>query len=301
MVLADLAQNWLDELTNQRCYSDCTIAAYKNDFLNFQQFLMRHFNGDPSIQTIQDLKTSDFRAWLSFRISNDMTARSNARALSAIKSFFNYLAKNNLVDLKAINSVKRPKLSSLLPKPINENVIINFLNLERFFDKDPEWITRRDRALYTLLYCTGLRINEALNIKTKDVDSEIKIHGKGKKDRIVLLLPIALKRIEQYIAICPYDLREYFLFVGIRGKKLLASKVDNQLQKLRLLHNLPDYASAHSFRHSFATHLMQKGADLRSVQELLGHESLSSTQIYTDIDDYSLLKIYETTHPLEKS
>ena len=183
---------------------------------------------------------------------------------------------------------------------MNENQIAEFLNLEYFFENDEKWITDRDRALYTLLYCTGLRINEALNIKTKDIASEIKISGKGKKDRIIILLPIALNMIKTYISSCPYDLSDNFLFIGVRGKKLHASYVDNRLEILRYKYNLPDHATAHAFRHSFATHRVKNGADLRSVQDLLGHESLASTQIYTDVDNLSLLRIFEKSHPLEK-
>ena len=137
-------------------------------------------------------------------------------------------------------------------------------------------------------------------ILSRKIDEKIKIVGKGKKDRVILLLPITLSAIEKYISLCPHDLREGFLFVGVHGKKLHASYVDNRLEKLRLLYELPEKTSAHAFRHSFATHLIQNGADLRSVQDLLGHESLASTQIYTDLDNESLLDIYEKAHPLEK-
>nr|MCR5225336.1 tyrosine-type recombinase/integrase [Alphaproteobacteria bacterium] len=247
-----------------------------------------------------ELQISDFRAWLTHRISNGLSARSNSRALSSVKSFFNYLAKYNLVDLETIYAVRRPKLSKLLPKPIQQHVIFELLNADSFFENDPKWITDRDKAIFALLYCTGLRISEALNIKTKDINSEMQIRGKGKKDRIVILLPMVLQQIEQYILSCPYDLDDGFLFVGLKGKKLHASAIDNRLEKLRLRYKLPTHSGAHAFRHSFATHLIQNGADLRSVQDLLGHESLSSTQIYTDVDDYNLLKIYEHAHPLEK-
>ena len=298
--LQDLVKSWLDELVLQRKYSNHTVSAYTRDIENFLSFLCQHIGESASLETLQNMKISDFRSWFSSRITNGMLARSNIRALSSVKSFFNYLAKRNLIELNVINSVKRPKISSLLPKPINESVISDFLNTETFFENDPLWITNRDRALYTLLYCTGLRINEALNIKTSEVNAEIRISGKGKKDRVVLLLPISIERIKTYIKSCPHDISRGYLFVGLRGKKLHASSVDNRLEKLRFTHNLPDHATAHAFRHSFATHLIQHGADLRSVQELLGHESLSSTQIYTDIDDYNLLKIYERSHPLEK-
>jgi integrase/recombinase XerC len=269
--------------------------------MDFKNFLLNHLGENPSVESLKKLKISDFRSWFSHRINRELSPRSNVRALSAVKSFFNYLAKKELLDTKVINLVKRPKLPNLLPKPIEEESLLVFLDLDFFFDNDPDWVTCRDRALYSLLYCCGLRINEALNIKTKEVDHEIRILGKGKKDRIVMLLPLVLERINAYIFSCPHDLSDGFLFVGVKGKRLHASLVDYRLRKLRVLHNLPDHASAHAFRHSFATHLIQHGADLRSVQELLGHESLSSTQIYTDVDDYNLLKVYAKTHPLEKS
>lgn len=284
----------------QRKYSDCTTKAYITDLQNFISFIEEHVGEKISLETLSKLKVADFRAWLSHRITIGLQARSNARALSAVKSFFKYLAKYKLVALENIEAVRRPKLAKLLPKPIQKNVIMNFLDTEYFFEHDPTWVTNRDRALFTLLYCTGLRISEATNILTKDVDRDMKIRGKGKKDRIIILLPLVLERISQYIISCPYDLTNGFLFVGVKGKKLHASYVDNRLEKLRLQYNLPDHAGAHAFRHSFATHLIQNGADLRSVQELLGHESLSSTQIYTDVDDYNLLKVYEQSHPLEK-
>ncbi|MDR0677358.1 MAG: tyrosine-type recombinase/integrase [Holosporaceae bacterium] len=296
-----LIKNWIEGLRIQYNYSTHTVDAYRADVLNFKLFLQQHLAEDIDLKALQDLKVADFRSWFSNRIGSGLSPRSNVRALSSLKSFFRYLAKLNLVDLKAINSVRRPKLLKLLPKPIEEEVILRFLNSDFFFEKDPKWITARDCALFSLLYCTGLRINEALNIKTKEVNSEIRTCGKGKKDRIVIILPFVLEKINFYIATCPYDLKNNFLFIGLKGKKLQASYVDNRLRKLRFTFTgLPDHTSAHSFRHSFATHLINRGADLRSIQELLGHESLSSTQIYTNIDDYNLLKIYEKTHPLEK-
>ncbi len=297
--LQKLVRNWLDQLVIQLHYSDHTVICYRRDLLNFLNFINKHEESVVDLKILKNLKLSDFRAWFSHRVSNDLSARSNARALSSVKSFFYYIAKQNILDTNVIDLVHRSKLSKLLPKPIPENKVVQFLNQEFYFDNDPQWVTNRDRALYTLLYSTGLRISEALNIKTKDIESEIKIRGKGKKDRIVILFPITLQRIKTYINTCPYDLNYNFLFLGVRGKKLRASTVDTRLKKLQIIKDLPEHSSAHAFRHSFATHLIQKGADLRSVQELLGHESLESTQIYTDIDDYSLLKVYEKTHPME--
>lgn len=298
--LQEFIDKWLQELRVQLNYSENTIISYHRDLENFLKFLTEHRNEIPDISMLKKLQAIDFRAWFANRRNADLSARSNVRALSSVKSFFYYLAKFDLLDMKVINSIQRAKLLKLLPKPISENALMNFLNLPSYFEKDELWVTNRDRALYTLLYSTGLRINEALNIQTKDVASEIKICGKGKKERIVMLFPITLERIQTYINTCPYDLSDGFLFIGVKGKKLQAPYIDNRLQKLRLMFDLPDHTSAHAFRHSFATHLIKEGADLRSVQELLGHESLSSTQIYTDIDDYSLLEIFQKTHPIEK-
>ncbi|MDR1375853.1 MAG: tyrosine recombinase XerC [Holosporaceae bacterium] len=298
--MEEAIQNWIQELTVQKRCSKHTIASYGRDLVFFRKFLEEHLGEEISLETFRNLKISDFRSWFSSRIGAGLVARSNVRALSSIKSFFRYLARRDLVNLKIIDSVRRPKLPQLLPKPLDENALTNFLNVDFFFANDKEWVTRRDRALFSLLYGTGLRINEALNIKTREVASEMEILTKGQKERILILLPLVLERIERYIASCPHNLDDGFLFVGVKGKRLHASAVDNRLQKLRLMHNLPDHASAHSFRHSFATHLLQNGADLRSVQELLGHESLSSTQIYTGIDDGSLLRVYEKAHPLER-
>jgi len=297
--LQKLVQDWLTQLEVQLCYSEHTTVCYRRDLINFLDFLGEHEGATVNLEILRNLKLSDFRAWLSHRVNDNLSARSNARALSSVRSFFYYLAKLDLLDTKVIDSVRRSKLSKLLPRPIPEDNIMEFLNQEFYFDTDPQWVTNRDRALYTLLYSTGLRISEALNIKTKDIEPEMKIRGKGKKDRVVLLFPVTLERIKIYINTCPYNLEDSFLFVGVRGKKLNASLVDVRLKKLQILNELPEHSSAHAFRHSFATHLVQNGADLRSVQELLGHESLESTQIYTDIDDYNLLKIYERTHPLE--
>jgi len=297
--LRKLVQNWLEQLEVQLRYSEHTVICYRRDMCDFLNFLSNHESNIIDLEILKNLKLSDFRAWLSHRVNNDLSARSNARALSSVKSFFYYLAKLNLINTKIVDSVRRSKLSKLLPKPIPEDNVMKFLNQKFYFENDPQWVTNRDRALYTLLYSTGLRINEALNIKTRDIEQEMKIRGKGKKDRIVLLFPVTLERIKTYINTCPYDLKDGFLFVGVRGKRLSASSVDYRLKRLQILNDLPEHSSAHAFRHSFATHLIQKGADLRSVQELLGHESLETTQIYTDVDNYNLLKIYEKTHPLE--
>lgn len=300
--LESLLSDWLAYLSIQRKYSSNTVISYRRDVANFMHFMSQHMGQKVSLDVLNALKVGDFRSWLASRSTSGLIARSNVRALSSVRSLFNYLAEKRLANTDTINLLQRPKIPKLLPKPIEENTILDFLNAPYFFEKDLQWITNRDRALYYLLYCTGLRINEALNIKTRDVAQTIKICGKGKKERMVLLLPVVIEKIETYIRTCPYPLSdgEGFLFVGLKGRKLLAPYVDNRLEKLRMIYNLPDHASAHAFRHSFATHLIQNGADLRSVQDLLGHESLSSTQIYTDVNDYNILKVYERTHPMAK-
>lgn len=298
--LKKLTSDWLEFLAIQKKYSEHTLKSYKRDVENFIKFMNQHKGESVSLSLLNSLKVADFRAWLANRANKGLVARSNVRAVSSLKSLFIFLAEKHLIDMDTINLLRRPKIPKLLPKPIEEKTIINFLGAEYFFEKDLQWITNRDRALYYLLYCTGLRISEALNIKTRDIAPSMKIFGKGKKERIVLLLPTVIEKIRTYTITCPHNLNDGFLFVGLRGKKLLAPYVDARLEKLRLIYNLPDHVSAHAFRHSFASHLIQNGADLRSVQDLLGHESLASTQIYTDINDYNILKIYENSHPLAK-
>lgn len=297
--LNELLSNWLSELKIARKYSNHTILAYQNDISDFFCFLQNHSGGNASVATLKNAKAMDFRAWISSRVNKKISARSNARAISSLKSFMKYLARLDLVDLKAINCIKRAKLSFLLPKPIDEGFLLKFLDRAKFFDNDLEWITDRDRALYTVLYCSGMRISEVLNLKLSDIRAVIKINGKGKKDRIVVMLEIAIERVKRYVQSCPYDLADGYLFVGLRGKKLNASLVDSRLQKLSAMCDLPEHISAHSFRHSFATHMIKNGADLRSVQELLGHESLSSTQIYTALETDNMMKAYSKFHPLE--
>lgn len=297
-------KDWVLELQVERKYSINTGMAYFRDVRGFFVFLSQHHNLKVDLEVLKSLVTSDFRSWLSYRIENGMTARSNVRALSSLKSFFKYLFKHYSLDISEIKKIRRPKIADLLPKQISEDVILKFLKLDYFFEEDPKWITERDRALYMLLYCTGMRINEALNLKTNDVfmhenvKEEIQILGKGKKERIAILLPVVREQIKKYVSLCPYNLIGNFLFLGLRGKRLLASVVDDRLKVLQGLYNLPDFLSAHAFRHSFATHLLSHGADLRSIQELLGHESLSSTQIYANVDDMELLKVYKKSHPL---
>lgn len=299
--MREYVKSWLEGLAYERRFSIHTISCYERDLLDLMKFLRGHLGKDINLEVLREIRTIDFRAWLSYRINNGIQARSNARALSAVKSFFKYLTRRGLLDMKSINAVRRPKLAELLPKPLAEKSILQFLQLTRYFEKDPLWITARDRALYTLLYSTGLRINEALGLTLKDIQPEMRVRGKGKKDRMIFLLPITIEKIQEYVEVCPYELKNGPLFRGLRGGQLLACTVDIRLEQLRILYDLPDHTSAHAFRHSFATHLLHKGADLRSVQELLGHESLSSTQIYTEIDDYNLFKVYENTHPLEKT
>lgn len=290
---------WLEELAFERRYSQHTVVDYRRDLFNLLSFFEEHFGEKVSLEVLQKAKSADFRAWLSHRMNKGLQARSNVRALSAVKSFFKYLARRGLVELRSLNAVRRPKLAELLPKPIEEGTILRFLQLDHYNNNEPKWVSARDRALYTLLYCTGLRISEALSLTLSDIQPEIKIRGKGKKDRMILLLPIAISRINEYVKLCPYNLKTGKLFRGVRGRTLNASIVDIRLKEAQIMYDLPDHTSAHAFRHSFASHMLKEGADLRSVQDLLGHESLSSTQIYTKIDDSTLFKVYETTHPLE--
>lgn len=277
--------------------SSHTIKAYFSDLFDFFKFLKDHSGCSVSLGILQNLKISDFRAWLAFRLNAGLSGRSNARAVSALKTFFKYLEQIGAISEPAIYFLRRPRLAKLLPRPIKQQSIKDiFSNVDL-----PNWVFMRDRALYVLLYATGLRIQEALNIKKCDLGESLRIFGKGKKERIVPLIDDALQCVYQYMKICPFKMEDNdFIFINNKGKRLLASTVDNRLKKIRITLNLPDYVTPHALRHSFASHLVQNGADLRCIQELLGHSSLSSTQIYTEIDDQQILQIYKNSHPLGK-
>lgn len=290
-------QAFLDHLTHNKRASKHTIISYRNDLSHFSAFLRGHLGGGITLKKLAALEARDFRGWLASRAGN-YESSSNARALSSVKSYFRYLEKQDLCNNSAIFHLKSPKLKKALPKAIGEERAGEAMDTLASFRDD--WIGTRDVALLTLLYGAGLRISEALSLTPGEVlgkDSLI-ITGKGNKQRHVPLLPAVQQAIANYLAVCPLALdNKGPLFVGARGGRLDPAIFQKTIRTLRSALNLPEGTTPHAFRHSFATHLLAAGSDLRSIQELLGHASLSTTQRYTHVDGARLLSAYEKAHP----
>lgn len=293
----DLLQEWLDSLESLRGYSRHTRLAYQNDLIHFVNFL-RHYEGsDLTLGVLRDVKLTALRSWLAARVGESKKATSNARAIASIRSFFRYLQKHYDIENPAVLTLRAPRRSAPIPKAVS--VQESLAAVERIESLQEEvWIGLRDRALLGLLYGAGLRIGEALSLKRMALQTQdyLRIQGKGNKERMVPLLPEVREAIEAYVSACPYQ--GEMLFYGARGKPLQPAIFQRQLQKLRRQFGLSETATPHAFRHSFATHLLSAGGDLRSIQELLGHASLATTQRYTKVDAARLLESYHKAHPL---
>jgi integrase/recombinase XerC len=293
-------QRWLDGLSNERRLSRHTLDAYERDTRQFLAFLTGHLASPTTIKDIQELRPADFRAFLSARRRDGAGARSLGRNLAGLRSLLRYLEKKGLVNAAGAAAVRSPKQPKSLPKPLSDNQAINVVSNEAQLHDEP-WIAARDAAVLTMLYGCGLRISEALDLLAADLRpgaTSLRITGKGNKTRIVPLLRVVVEAVETYRELCPYHLDpEGPLFRGARGGKLQAGIIQRGMQKLRSAFNLPDTATPHALRHSFATHLLAGGGDLRTIQELLGHASLSTTQVYTGVDASRLLEVYDRAHP----
>lgn len=294
---------WISYLKVQRRYSENTVIAYAKDITAFFGFISNRYESCVSVDLLIGLKMADFRSWLSHMLDEGRSHRSNARAVSSIKSFIKYIEKNDeRINIKAIKLLQLPKLPRLLPHPMDFDIITEILNMPSFKQRELAWVTVRDKALYTLLYGAGLRIQEALDVKLKSIGEFLNVLGKGGKERYTPLLEQVRHVISDYIKMCPYINRgnpDSYIFFGESGVRLRSTTVDNKLKRLRLKYGWPDYCTPHAFRHSFASHLIQAGVDMRYVQELLGHSSLTSTQIYTEINNQQLLEAYKDTNPFK--
>lgn len=299
--LQPIIKRWQEWLQNERMYSKHTLDAYFRDLAEFFNFFSEH-NG--SILTIDDLKkleVRDFRSYISSRASRHIEKSSLARNISSIRNFFKWLDSNDIVKNSAIAVISSPKLPKVLPKAIEIDDTFNVIEDAMSFEKH-SWQGLRDTAIFTLLYGCGLRISEALSLNVGDISNKdfLRIKGKGNKTRIVPLLPIIIENINAYLAECPYKMRSgEALFLGARGERLVARIIQRQLQKIRADLGLPNTLTPHALRHSFATHLLAEGTDLRSIQELLGHASLTTTQRYTDVQIDTLKREYNKSHPME--
>jgi len=300
---ADLAaaiEQWLSWLTHERRGSAHTVDGYLRDLKDLLRFLETYRGETPTLAAFAAADRNDFRAWMSDRSQRGIEAASTARALSAIKNFARFLAKRSLAQNGAITGLRNPKLPRSVPKPLNaaeaEDALEAIADLH-----DAEWIGKRDLAVLTLLYGCGLRISEALNLARRDAPKPggtLRIIGKGNKTRVVPVLPAVAEAISDYLKALPIPCEpEGPLFLGAKGKRLSPRLVQLAMQKLRMQLGLPETATPHALRHSFATHLLAGGGDLRAIQELLGHSSLSTTQRYTEVDAARLLAVYNAAHP----
>lgn len=299
-------RDWYAHLMSERRMSEATLINYHRDITRFFEFLVDHLGGAASIDDLAKLELRDFRAFISHRRRDGLQSRSIARAQSSVRSFFRYLDRAKIISNAAVTALRSPKLPHALPKPLTEREAKTLLNAASGTGdaessaeepkKEPAWIALRDAAVLTLLYGCGLRVSEALSLNRKaaPLGETLRIIGKGNKERIVPVLPAAREAVEKYLALCPHGLQpDDPLFVGLRGKRLDQRHVREVMIRLRLRLDLPEKASPHALRHSFATHLLAGGGDLRAIQELLGHASLSTTQMYTEVNTARLLEIYD--------
>ena len=299
--LHSIIERWQNWLLKERLFSEHTLDAYSRDLAIF----LHKISPDKplSLADLAELEVRDFRRFLSERSAQYINKSSLGRELSAIKNFYKWLDVNEIAKNPAISVISTPRKSKILPKAIDTEDAFNLLDEATGMAADA-WQGLRDKAIFTLLYGCGLRISEALSLNVGDISAEsefLRIKGKGNKERIVPLLPIIWQNIEAYLAKSPYSTNEGEpLFLGARGERLSPRIIQRQMQKLRARLGLADTVTPHALRHSFATQLLQQGVDLRSIQELLGHSSLITTQRYTDVQTETLMREYHKAHPLEK-
>jgi integrase/recombinase XerC len=307
VIAADTAaarDDWLAWLRHERRGSPHTLAAYGRDLGAFLAFMTGHLGQPAGLAELSALSRADFRSWLAARGGERLTASSTARALSVIRSFFRFLERRGLAANSAIALLRSPKLPHSVPKALTAGEALEAVDAVADLSDEP-WIAKRDTALLALLYGAGLRLSEALSLNLGDLPkakvgetTSLTITGKGRKQRAVPILPAVREAIEDYARSAPFDGdRDKPLFRGVRGARLSPRIVQLRLQQLRPLLGLPETATPHALRHSFATHILAGGGDLRAIQELLGHASLSTTQRYTDVDAAALLKVYDKAHP----
>ena len=290
---------WFAHLAHERGRADKTLEAYARDVRQFLAWLGTRLGHAPCLGDLASLDAKLFRAYMSARRQSGLSGRSLARGMSALRMLFRWLEAEDISTCRAVLQVVLPKVPHGVPKPLTiemAEAVVGDLGA------DNDWIAARDTAVLLLLYGSGLRIAEALAILRKDAPTEgrevLRVTGKGGKERLVPVLPITRSAIAHYIALCPFRLTpDSPLFLGLKGARLSPRVVQLVMARLRVALGLPDTATPHALRHSFATHLLSAGADLRQIQELLGHASLSTTQAYTEVDRARLLAVYDRAHP----
>ncbi len=298
------AGRWLAYLATERRMSPKTVEAYGRDVAQFLAFMAEHLGGTPTLAKLARLAPADVRAFMAARRAQAITGRSLMRNLAGVRSFAAFLERQRKGKVGALASVRAPKVSKTLPKPLPVAAAKRIADADlRAGEAREPWVLARDAAVLALLYGSGLRISEALGLKRNDVPAPgagdtIVVTGKGAKRRMVPVLPQVLQLVSDYVALCPFDLPpDGPLFLGAKGGPLNPRIIQLAMAGLRGALGLPETATPHALRHSFATHLLARGGDLRSIQELLGHASLSTTQIYTAVDAERLIEVYRSAHP----
>ena len=301
-MLAEAARGaFLDWLAHERRAAPLTVAAYGSDIAGFLGFLTRHLGGEPDLDALAGLRLADFRAWLAQQAAEGIGAATRARHLSAVRSFFRFLARRHGVANAQLRLLETPKARRPLPRALTQTQA-RAVAEEIGEESEPAGQQARDIALFTLLYGCGLRISEALALDVRDAprlggQAMLRVQGKGAKQRIVPVLPVVRAAIGAWLRHHPCPTPEAPLFTGARGARLNPGVAQRTMRHFRTHRGLPGYATPHALRHSFATHLLAAGADLRAIQDLLGHASLSTTQRYTSVDEAGLLAVWRRTHP----
>lgn len=301
--LAAVIETWLRWLGTERRLAVRTVQGYREDMASFVRFLGDHQGGAVALSDLAALRLADLRAWLAWRHGRDYARTSTARAVAGVRSFFRFVDRRHGIHNPALQAMRTPRPQHRLPRPLVEEDARDLITAARTEAKEP-WLGHRDTALLMLLYGAGLRIGEALGLNRRDIGVDpralrgLRVLGKGSKERLVPVLPIVAEALATYLAACPIPpLPDEPLFKGAQGRRLQQGVVQRQVRQLRVALGLPDTATPHALRHSFATHLLGDGADLRAIQELLGHASLSTTQGYTEVDGRGLLRLYARAHP----
>ncbi len=294
-------QDWLGSLTNSRRLAAHTLSAYERDTRQFLHFLTGHLGTPPCLKDVSELRIADLRSYLASRRNDGAGSRTLGRGLAGVRSLLRYLEKQGLANAAGAGAIRAPRQPKSLPKPLSAEAAVHIVNIKQQMAEE-KWIAARNAAVLTLLYGCGLRISEALGLTPEMIADpsarSLTIIGKGGKSRLVPLLPVVHQAVAEYRRLCPYELSKNApLFRGAKGGALQPGIIQREMQKMRIAFNLPETATPHALRHSFATHLLSRGGDLRTIQELLGHASLSTTQVYTSVDTDRLLEIYDKAHP----
>jgi integrase/recombinase XerC len=293
-------QSFLAHLSDERRYSEKTVEAYQRDVIQFLRFMTEYEGRPVSLPLLSELPVSTVRSFLAKRRAGGASSRSLARGLAGLKSFLRFLEKQNLANAGVLELLRSPKLPASLPKALSASDAQQLVQLGSLTGED--WVANRNTAIFSLLYGCGLRISEALSLTGRTApragQTRMMITGKGNKQRVVPVLPAVAASLDAYRRNCPYQIDpESAFFVGVRGGPLSPRQVQLAIAELRGALGLPETATPHALRHSFATHLLGNGADLRTIQDLLGHASLSTTQIYTKVDSQHLLDVFDRAHP----